>query len=67
MDNSRLERIEEKVDRVENNINNINITLAAQHQSLLAHMKRTDTLEKILFTMIVGIVGLAIEVLRRSI
>ncbi len=45
MDEKRLERIEEKIDRIIDHIGGIDSTLAAQHVSLQEHMKRSDLLE----------------------
>ena len=43
---SRTERIENKVDKIAEDISNINVTLSGQHASLVEHMKRTNILEK---------------------
>lgn len=40
------ERLEIKVDKLDERIDNIDITLAAQHESLKAHMHRSDVLEQ---------------------
>lgn len=45
-DNNKLTRIEDKIDKIEENVSSINITLAAQHESLKIHIKRTDLLEQ---------------------
>lgn len=42
----KLKRIEDKLDRVRDKISDIDVTLAAQHESLKLHIKRTDLLEK---------------------
>jgi len=42
----RLERIENKLDKVVDNISEINATTAKQQVSLDYHIKRTDLLEK---------------------
>lgn len=41
----RLNRVEEKLDSVKDAIAEINVTLAAQHESLKEHMRRTALLE----------------------
>lgn len=46
MSDIRLVRIEDKLDTVNSKIANIDSTLAAQHESLKHHIKRTDLLEK---------------------
>lgn len=45
MDDTRLNRIENKLDRVSEHISSIDSTLAAQHVSLKEHMRRTALLE----------------------
>lgn len=45
MEDERLTRIEEKLDRVVERIGSIDVTLAEQHLSLRHHIKRTDLLE----------------------
>lgn len=57
-------RIEDKVDQIQISINRIDITLAAQHESLKQHMKRTDLLEKFMFIIITALVGLAFWVIK---
>lgn len=47
MDSKRLERIEDKVDKVQDAISRIDVTLAKQHTSLEHHIARTDALEAI--------------------
>lgn len=42
----REDRIESKIDKVIEHISAIDQTLAAQHESLKIHIKRTDLLEK---------------------
>lgn len=37
--------IDDKLDKIAENVNQINVTLALQHQSLDEHMKRTKLLE----------------------
>jgi len=39
------ERIEKKVDKIGEDIGEIKVTLAAQHESLKDHMRRTEILE----------------------
>ena len=45
MDDKRSDRLEAKLDRVANDIGEINKTLAAQHVSLKEHIRRTHILE----------------------
>lgn len=45
MDDRRFERIEQKLDSVSDRLSSIDTTLAAQHESLKQHMKRSDLLE----------------------
>lgn len=42
----KLIRIENKIDNLSDKIASIDVTLAAQHESLKYHIKRTDLLEK---------------------
>lgn len=42
----RNNRIEAKLDKVVDNIGSINTTLAAQHESLKDHIRRTEILEE---------------------
>ena len=42
----RDERLECKIDTISEKINDINLTLAKQHLSLVEHIKRTDILEE---------------------
>lgn len=64
--NNKLNRIEDKIDKISDSIGSINITLAKQHQSLDEHMRRTELLEKIVepiekhVTMINGFIKLVI-------
>lgn len=44
-DDTRLYRLEDKIDNIKDSISQINITLAAQHESLKEHMARTKQLE----------------------
>lgn len=46
MDDKRAERIEDKLDKVSEDIGEINKTLSAQHVSLVEHIRRTNLLEK---------------------
>ena len=47
MDNDDFNsRIENKLDQINNNVGEINITLAKQHISLEEHMRRTRILEE---------------------
>jgi hypothetical protein len=39
-------RIFEKIEKVENHLHEINLTLEKQHQSLAEHMRRTQLLEQ---------------------
>lgn len=45
-EDKRLERIEKKVDDTNEHLSSIDITLAAQHQSLRDHIRRTALLEQ---------------------
>lgn len=45
MDDKRLERIEAKIDDQNGHLSAIDATLAAQHESLKLHMKRSEMLE----------------------
>lgn len=47
----RLERLEDKSDKILEQISNINITLAEQHKQLEHHIYRTDLAEKNLATL----------------
>jgi uncharacterized coiled-coil protein SlyX len=47
-DERRIERIEAKVDTISDKLGETNNILAAQHESLKLHMKRSDMLEKAL-------------------
>jgi hypothetical protein len=46
MEDKRLERIEAKIDDISDHLLKIDVTLAAQHESLKNHIKRTTILEK---------------------
>lgn len=43
---SDLKRIEEKIDKIDDSVGRIDVTLAAQHESLKDHMRRTSLLEE---------------------
>lgn len=43
--NKHLDRVEAKVDKVLDQVSQINSTLAGQHEQLTYHIKRTDLLE----------------------
>lgn len=45
MQDDRLNRIESKVDKLDDHLGSIDVTLAAQHESLKLHIKRTELLE----------------------
>lgn len=45
MDEKRLERIEVKIDDIDDQLAMISSTLAAQHVSLKEHMRRSNALE----------------------
>lgn len=42
---SEFDKIDSKLDKIVEDINEINITLAAQHEQLKEHIKRSDLLE----------------------
>lgn len=46
MDDKRSQRIEDKIDKIQEDIGEINKTLVAQHGSLAEHIRRTNLLEK---------------------
>ena len=46
MDDKRFDRIEQKLDRVQDAISRIDVTLVKQHESLVHHIKRTELLEQ---------------------
>ena len=46
MSDEKLSKIEDKIDQVKEHIASIDITLAGQHESLKAHMRRSDLLER---------------------
>lgn len=46
MSDSRLGRIEEKIDSIADRLNSIDVTLAKQEQQLAYHIRRTDLLEE---------------------
>jgi len=45
-DDKRLERIEDKLDKVSDHISSIDVTIAQQHLSLKEHIRRTNLLEQ---------------------
>lgn len=45
-DDHRISRIENKLDSISDRIGNIDVTLAAQHESLKEHIRRTSLLEE---------------------
>lgn len=47
MDDKRSTRIEDKLDRVAEDIGEIKVTLASQHISLSDHIRRTELLEEV--------------------
>lgn len=65
MDATKLEKIECKVDKIQESVHNIDVTLGRQHESLLAHMKRTNLLEKLVFMTLAAFGALAMAVLRK--
>lgn len=46
MSDDRLIRIEDKLDKVNEHLGAIDVTLASQHESLKEHIKRTSILEE---------------------
>jgi predicted nuclease with TOPRIM domain len=46
MSDKKLERIEDKIDHIQEKISSIDVTLAKQHESLEIHIKRTNILEQ---------------------
>lgn len=46
MSNDTLNRLETKIDKITENINDINITLVKQHASIDEHVRRSNLLEK---------------------
>lgn len=71
----RLERIESKVDKIIDHTSSIDVTLARNTDSLVAHMARTEIIEKALFPIkrlydfgvvaiqILGIIGVSAAIL----
>lgn len=43
---SDIRRLEDKVDKIQASVHNIDVTLAKQHSSLAEHMRRTQLLEQ---------------------
>lgn len=48
---TRIIRIEDKIDAVKDTLGEINVTLSSQHESLKCHMARTDALEAIVLPL----------------
>lgn len=48
---SDVERLEDKIDRIASHLGAIDVTLAAQHETLKEHIKRSENLEKIVMPM----------------
>jgi hypothetical protein len=46
VEDNKLDRIEFKVDKISEHVQEINVTLASQHESIKYHIKRTDLLEE---------------------
>lgn len=46
MSDSKLDKLDIKIDKIQEKLSSIDVTLAAQHESLKIHIKRTDLLEK---------------------
>lgn len=45
MDNEFFEKLYDKQERIADDVSDIKVTLAAQHESLKLHMRRSDALE----------------------
>jgi len=45
MSNDRLDKLEEKIDKIQDNVHSIDKTLVVNTESLQQHMKRSDALE----------------------
>lgn len=45
MDNDRADKLENKMDKIADNISDIKVTLGEQHISLVEHMRRTAIIE----------------------
>lgn len=45
-DERRLERIENKIDKIGDHMSSIDVTLSGQHESLKEHIRRTELLER---------------------
>lgn len=52
MDEQRLDRLEQKIDKLVEDVGEVKVTIAAQHVSLVEHMRRTSLLEKHLIPVI---------------
>lgn len=61
----RIGRLEGKIDEVQKSVHNIDVTMAKNTESLIAHMKRTSLLEKLIFMSLIGLATLALAVLTR--
>lgn len=46
MSDNKLDKIDAKLDKLQDKLSSIDVTLAAQHESLKTHIKRTDLLEE---------------------
>lgn len=46
MDDIKFDRLESKIDSINEKIHSIDTTLAAQHESLRDHIRRTEILEE---------------------
>ncbi len=75
MGDDRLERMESKIDKIIDHTSSIDTTLARNTDSLVAHMARTEVIEKALFPIkrlydfgvvaiqILGIIGVSAAIL----
>lgn len=61
----KLERLESKIDAIQESVHNIDKTMAINTESLIAHMSRTKLLEKIVFMTLVGLGTLGVVLLSR--
>lgn len=46
MDDARADRLESKIDKITEQLSEMNVTMAKQEVNLQLHMKRSDLLEK---------------------
>jgi len=46
MEDNKFDKIDAKIDQIGNRLGSIDVTLAAQHESLKEHMRRTALLEE---------------------